>query len=64
MPAEVETRSITAIKLDDFVEIRPEERAIRKYATSDNGIAAILPLANEPIGNRLRLILDMNTIRR
>src|SRR3546814_7538930 len=49
------------VEMDDLREVRPQEGSVREYATANDRVAAIASFADQSLGDRRRIVLEVRS---
>src|SRR3546814_20584925 len=57
--ADLQVNAIMPVEMDDLREVRPQEGSVREYATANDRVAAIASFADQSLGDRRRIVLEV-----
>src|SRR3546814_15263234 len=58
--ADLQVNAIMPVEMDDLREVRPQEGSVREYATANDRVAAIASFADQSLGDRRRIVLEVD----
>src|SRR3546814_10810133 len=58
--ADLQVDAIKPVEMDDLREVRPQEGSVREYATANDRVAAIASFAEQSLGDRRRIVLEVD----